>query len=145
MHWTGYKLHCDVIDGDIPVSAFVTSASLHDSQAAIPLAQMTNQRITSLYDLMDAAYDAPEIYEISKIFGHVSIIDDNPRRGIKKEKEPARKERFKQRTIAPRVFSNLKDNFAGENFRFRGHQKVTTYRLFGIIAITATQILRLVC
>jgi len=30
--WRGYKLHLDVIDGDIPVSAILTSASLHDSQ-----------------------------------------------------------------------------------------------------------------
>ncbi|MBI4024446.1 MAG: transposase, partial [Verrucomicrobia bacterium] len=43
--WIGYKLHMDVIDGDIPVSAILTSASLHDSQAAIPLAQITHQRI----------------------------------------------------------------------------------------------------
>jgi hypothetical protein len=29
----GYKLHLDVADGDIPISAVLTSASLHDSQA----------------------------------------------------------------------------------------------------------------
>src|SRR3990172_458731 len=52
--WKGYKLHLDVIDGDIPVSAILTSASLHDSQAAIPLAQMSAERVTNLYDLMDA-------------------------------------------------------------------------------------------
>lgn len=34
--WIGYKLHLDCIDGDIPVSAVLTSASLHGSQAAIP-------------------------------------------------------------------------------------------------------------
>ena len=56
--WRGYKLHLDVIDGDIPVSAILTSASLHDSQAAIPLAQMSAGRIVNLYDLADAAYDA---------------------------------------------------------------------------------------
>ncbi len=39
MYWTGYKLHLDAIDGCIPVSAIVTSASLHDSQVAIPLYQ----------------------------------------------------------------------------------------------------------
>ena len=60
-HWIGYKLHLDVADGDIPVSAILTSASLHDSQVAIPLATMTAARLTSLYDLMDNAYDAPEI------------------------------------------------------------------------------------
>lgn len=54
MYWTGYKLHLDTIDGGIPVSALVTSASLNDSQAAIPLATITGERIINCYDLMDA-------------------------------------------------------------------------------------------
>lgn len=59
--WRGYKLHVDTMDGDIPVSAMLTSASVHDSQAAIPLMQMTGGKLQHLYDLMDSAYDAPEI------------------------------------------------------------------------------------
>jgi len=74
--WRGYKLHLDVIDGNIPVSAILTSASLHDSQVAIPLAQMSAERIVNLYDLADAAYDAKEIREMSARLGHVPIIDD---------------------------------------------------------------------
>ena len=35
--WSGYKLHTDVADGGIPISCIVTSASVHDSQVAIPL------------------------------------------------------------------------------------------------------------
>ena len=76
--WIGYKLHLDVIDGDIPLSAILSSASMHDSQAAIPLAQMSAGRATSLYDLADAAYDAKEIREMSTRLGHVAIIDENP-------------------------------------------------------------------
>ena len=49
--WIGYKLHIDAADGHIPVSCVLTSASLHDSQVALPLAELTNQRVTSLYDL----------------------------------------------------------------------------------------------
>lgn len=145
MHWTGYKLHLDVVDGDIPISALVTSASLHDSQAAIPLFQMSSQRVTTLYDLMDAAYDAPEIHDVSWKLGHVPIIDDNPRSGKKKEKEPAQKQRFKQRSSVERVFSNLKDNFAGKNFRVKGHHKVAAHLMFGILSLTAIQIIRLIC
>jgi len=52
--WTGYKLHMDVADGQIPISCVLTSASLNDSQVAIPLALLTAQRVTSCYDLMDA-------------------------------------------------------------------------------------------
>jgi len=41
-------MHIDCIDGDIPISAILSSASLHDSQAAIPLSQMSYQRLTNL-------------------------------------------------------------------------------------------------
>ena len=78
--WIGYKLHLDAADGGIPLSCMLTSASLHDSQVAIPLATMTAQRVTNLYDLMDSAYDAPEIGAYSESLGHVPIIDVNPRR-----------------------------------------------------------------
>jgi len=69
----------DTTDEGIPISCVVTSASLHDSQAAISLLQITEQRVTNLYDLMDAAYDAQEIYIESLDSGHVPIIDANPR------------------------------------------------------------------
>ena len=141
--WTGYKMHIDSIDGDIPVSAILSSASLHDSQAAIPLAQMTAERITSLYDLMDSAYDAPQIRSYSAELGHVPIIDTNPRRGEKKEMDPAQAVRFRNRTTAERVNSNLKDNYGGRFVRVRGAAKVMTHLMFGLIAITAMQLFRL--
>ena len=77
--WVGYKLHIDVADGQIPVSCILTSASLHDSQVAIPLATMSAERTTNCYDLMDAAYDAVQIREHSRALGHVPLIDINPR------------------------------------------------------------------
>ena len=51
--WTGYKLHIDVANGQIPVSCVLTSASVHDSQVAIPLMTMTSARVSYLYDLME--------------------------------------------------------------------------------------------
>jgi hypothetical protein len=141
--WTGYKLHVDCIDGDIPVSAILTSASLHDSQAAIPLAQMSAERITNLYDLMDSAYDAPQIHRFSESLGHKAIIDNNPRRGKKIYRNPATDKRFGQRSSVERVNSYLKDNHGGRNVRVKGSAKVMTHLMFGIIAITATQLFRL--
>src|SRR5690606_1566158 len=44
MYWTGYKLHLNTVDGGIPVSAVVTSASVHDSQVVIPLITLTAER-----------------------------------------------------------------------------------------------------
>ncbi len=74
----GYKLHIDTADCGVPLSAILTSASLHDSQVAIPLATMTAARVANLYDLMDSAYDATEIHTVSE--RHVPIIATNPRR-----------------------------------------------------------------
>ena len=54
---TYYKLHLDINDTGLPISALVTSASLHDSQVAIPLIKQTSSKVNYLYDLMDAAYD----------------------------------------------------------------------------------------
>ena len=82
MYWNGYKLHLDTIDGGIPVSAIVTSASVHDSQVAIPLATLTAGNIVNLYDLMDAAYDVSGIIAHSKDLGHLPLIDQNPRRNL---------------------------------------------------------------
>jgi len=141
--WVGYKLHLDCIDGDIPVSAILSSASLHDSQAAIPLAQMSSERLTNLYDLMDAAYDSPEIHAFSKSLGHRPIIDNNPRRGEKILMDPATKSRFAERSSAERVNSNLKDNYGGRNIRVKGASKVMAHLMFGIISIAATQLYRL--
>jgi hypothetical protein len=73
--WRGYKLHLDVADGQIPISVVLTSASVHDSQVAIPLATMSTQRFTYGYDLMDAAYDAQHITEQIRQLGHVPIVD----------------------------------------------------------------------
>jgi Transposase DDE domain/Transposase domain (DUF772) len=154
--WIGYKLHIDTADGDIPISCLLTSASLHDSQAAIPLAVITASRVSSLYDLMDSAYDAPEIREKSRALGHVPIIDANPRRGGKAETasealakrcagyEPAEEIRYNERSAAERVNGALKDSYGGRTIRVRGHAKVFCHLMFGILALTAGQLMRLV-
>ena len=156
-HWIGYKLHLDVADGDIPVSAILTSASLHDSQAAIPLATMTAARVTSLYDLMDNAYDAPQIKAHSRALGHVPLIQPHPRNAEGKETlkaeakrqkriglRPAEQLRYQQRSAAERVNANFKDNFAGRMIRLRGPDKITCHIMFSLTALAAIQIMRLV-
>jgi hypothetical protein len=142
--WIGYKLHLDTMDSDIPVSACLTSASVHDSQVAIPLAQMTQQRITNLYDLMDAAYDAPQIREFSRNIGHVPIIDQNRRRGDVLPMDPAQAIRYKECSSAERVNSNLKDNYSDRFVRVRGAAKVMAHLMFGLVALTAAQLFQLI-
>lgn len=156
--WTGYKLHIDTADGGVPISCVLTSASTHDSQVAIPLAEMTAQRITNLYDLMDAAYDDKHIIEHSKQLGHVPIIDINPRRNIdlknellaesKRKRivniENAESIRYKERSTAERSNARLKDDFGARFLRVRGHTKVMCHLMFGILALTVEQLLRFV-
>jgi hypothetical protein len=156
--WIGYKLHIDAADGQIPISCILTSASLHDSQAAIPLASMTAQRVTNLYDLMDSAYDAEAIHEHSRSLGHIPIIDIHPRRdqALKEELQAEEKRckllgyrraenvRYRERTTVERVNARLKDEFGGRTVRVRGHTKVMCHLMFGIVALAADQILRLV-
>lgn len=144
-YWVGYKLHLDVADGGIPISCILTSASVNDSQVAIPLATMTAARVVNLYDLMDSAYDAQLIRAQSLALGHVPLIDGHTRRGgVKPQFAPHEAQRYKERTTIERVFARLKEEFGGRVVRVRGPAKVMTSLLFGIIALTADQLLRLV-
>lgn len=144
MKWCGYKLHLDCIDGDIPVASILTSASVHDSQVAIPLMQMTQSRTNYLYDLMDAAYDSPAIHEFSRNTNHIPIIDPNKRKKDYAELAPARKRRYNERSTAERVNADLKDNHGGRTVRVKGPDKVMAHLMFGILVITAKQMISLV-
>ncbi len=156
--WVGYKLHLDVADGQIPISCLLTSASVHDSQAAILLATLSAERSTNLYDVMDAAYDAQEIRAHSRSLGHVPLIDVNTRRNTSLKDErtaEARRRtllgfqlpedvRYNERTAVERVNGRLKDEFGGRHVRVRGPAKVMCHCMFGVLALTADQLMRLV-
>jgi hypothetical protein len=156
-YWRGYKLHLDVADGQIPVSAILTSASVHDSQVAIPLMTMSSARVTYLYDLMDSAYDADEILAHSRQLNHVPIAAIHTRRGTKKPSQLqkvfpdkatpqltwAQQERYKTRTMSERVNARLKDEFGASQIRVRGAAKVMAHLMFGVLALAVDQWLRL--
>ena len=104
---------------------------------------------------MDAAYDSPAIHEYSKQLGHVPIIDENPRRNAARKQEILDEKkrlqlihfelpetaRFRNRSNAERVNSQLKDNFGGRTVRVRGNAKVACHLMFGVLALTAHQAL----
>lgn len=143
--WKGYKFHVDTADGQIPISCILTSASVHDSQVALPLASMTKERVTHLYDLMDAAYDADIIREYSLQQGHVPLIDFN-HRSPKDERQfaPHEAHRYKERSTAERINARLKDEFGGLFIRVRGHSKIMAHLMFGVLALTVDQLMRFV-
>lgn len=142
--WNGFKLHLDTNDIGLPVSALVTSASLHDSQVAIPLIKLTSRKVTYLYDLMDAAYDAKRIEEISRKFNHVPITDKNSRGQEVLPMAPHEAERYKIRSSAERANSRLKEDFGANNVMVKGHCKVTLHLMLGVITLFADQLLRLI-
>jgi hypothetical protein len=156
-YWRGYKLHLDVADGQLPISALLTSASVHDSQVAIPLMTLTSARVTHLYELMDSAYDADSIHAHSRQLNHVPIIAPHPRRGTKKPSQMqkvfpdkptpqltwAQQERYKTRTMSERVNARLKDEFGASQIRVRGAAKVMAHLMFGVLALTVDQWLRM--
>jgi hypothetical protein len=155
--WIGYKLHIDTSDNGIPISALLTAASLHDSQAAIPLAAMTARRVQNFYDLMDSAYDVPEIECYSIQLNHVPLIDVNPRRNERLKEalemeskareilnwQPAGIIRYNERTSAERTNARIKDEFGGRTVRVRGGVKVFCHLMIGILVLTADQLMRM--
>ncbi len=138
--WIGYELHIDTAKGGVPVACVLTSASVHDSAVALPLEAITTGRISSLYTLMDAAYDSRIIREVTEAHGKIAVIDSNPRRGEKIEFGPPKKLRFRARTEAERVNSNLKDDYGGRYIRVRGATKIMSHLMFGVLALTAMKL-----
>ena len=155
--WQGYKLHLDVADTGLPVSAILTSASVHDSQVAIPLMLTTQERTgVVFYELMDSAYDAPQIHEVSRRLGRIPIIDCNPRSNKEKQSTKAdmallktldlplsEQTRFSERTTVERANARVKDEFGGRTLRVRGHAKALTHLMFGVCVLAADVMLRL--
>jgi hypothetical protein len=160
--WIGGKLHISAVDGDIPVTAIFTSASVHDSSVALPLIKETSKKLNYFFDLMDAAYDAEIIREYSKTCGHRPIIDINPKNSKKIKAQIAlakeEKEKFKflhmprssdvhhynQRSMVERVNAYLKDNFGCNEIYYQGATKVSSVLQFAILSLCIHQSLKLV-
>ena len=92
---------------------------------------------------------------VGQALGHVPIIDVNPRRGGKAAHEDeararrcanyrlAEDLRSNERSAAERINSSLKDSDGGRSVRVRGHDKVFCHLMFGILALTVEQLMRL--
>lgn len=154
--WVGYKLHLSVDNNGVPLAGIVSSASMNETQAAIPLSKLTAQRVQSLYDLMDAGYHVDAIMEHSRSLGHIPIFERQSKKAGEKEEKrseklawktlnwkPAEWVRYECRTGVERVFSRLKDEFGASLIRVRSAIKVTAHLMFGILALAADQLLKI--
>jgi hypothetical protein len=86
---------------------------------------------------------------------HVPLIDTNPRRNKALKEELAneskrckaanchiaQEQRYNEHSTVERVNVRLKDEFGGRMVRVRGHAKVMCHLIFGILALTANQLL----
>jgi len=142
--WNGFKLHIDVNDCGLPLSAVLTSASVHDSQVAIPLMKLTSSKVTYFYDLMDAAYDAAQIWDQSKELDHVPIIDRNPRGKEVIPMAPHEAKRYNERSASERCNSRLKEDFGGRSVMVKGAEKVMMHLMFGMLALFADQLIKVI-
>lgn len=141
--WKGYKLHLDVSDIGFPITAIVTGANVHDSQAAIPMEKLTGSKVQHLYSLMDAAYDAATISNYIREQGRVPLIDPNKRRGSERTQfSPAQKQRFKIRTTVERANAHLKDWLLPPHIFVRGIAKVSFVLMCGVLCLAAAKALQ---
>ena len=160
--WIGGKLHISAVDGDIPITAIYSSASVHDSSVALPLIQETSKKVNYLYDLQDAGYDADIIREFSQKHGHRPIIDINPKnsQALRDKIQLAEDEKkkfeyfnlpqssdihhYNQRSMVERVNKYLKEDFGCSTIYYQGATKVASVLAFGILSICIHQSLKLV-
>lgn len=156
MAWKGYKLHVAIDDHCLPISAVLTSASLNDCEAAIPLATKADKVAKNFYDLMDSAYDVEEVKKHSCLLGHIPIIDKHCRsKDQKSEKDLEEKAkriinvpyaedvRYKKRMPAERFNALLKDNYLAKGIYYKGYPKVFCHLMFSVLTLTASTMLQL--
>jgi K+-transporting ATPase c subunit len=142
--WVGYKLHLDVACCGVPIAAALTSASVYDNQVSVPLARLSAQRVTSLYTLMDAAYDSEPLRQLERELGHVPIVAINSRgRENPPTLDEAQKKRFGERTVVERINSRLKDSFGCGSMWVKGHAKVLCHTTFAVLAVSVDALMRL--
>jgi transposase len=55
----------------------------------------------------------------------------------------AEQDRFAERTMVERVFSRLKDQFGARVIRVRGASKIMAHLMFGVLALSVDQLLKL--
>lgn len=142
-YWKGYKLHLDVDDIGLPITAIVTGANVHDSQVAIPLEKLTERKVQHCYSLMDAAYDANPINDYIRSRDRVPLIDPNKRKGSEQRSfDPAEKSRYKIRTTVERANAHLKDWLIPNQIFVRGFEKISFLLMSAVVCLAALKILQ---
>ena len=88
-------------------------------------------------------YCSAELRAHCKDLGHIPLIDHDPRGGEKLEFDPAQAVRYHERTVAERMNARLKDEFGGNHVWVKGNTKVMSHLMFGLLALSVDQLMRL--
>ena len=147
-NWKGGKLHVAVTSAGFPVAWAYTSASMHDSQAMIPLAQQAAERVPHYFDLADAAYDSRIIRSVCEELGTIPLIDVNRRwNGDAAHNGMSLTEAkiYEQRTSAERFFSHVLDSHGGKTVRVKLPEKIVLHLGFGMLVVAVEQFVRMMC
>lgn len=143
-YWIGYKLHVDVTEHGLPISAVTTSASVHDSQVAIPLMHLSRLKVRALYHVMDAGYVGSAIPEVAAGMDQVAIVaprgtPGNPAIPL----DPHRARRMRRRWQVEQLFSWLKERFGGRHLYVKGQTKAHFHLMCGVLCAFAYVALRI--
>jgi IS5 family transposase len=141
--WKGYKLHLDISDTGFPLNAVITGANVHDSQLAIPMEKMLEEKVHSCYSLMDAGYDAKVIDDFIRSRGRIPVIDPNKRKDKERPPlDPAKKARYNFRTEVERANGYLKDNLLPAKIYVKGISKISFVLMGAVICLAALRTLQ---
>jgi hypothetical protein len=137
-------LHLDVSDTGFPLTAVVTGANVHDSQFAIPMEQMTEEKVSFCYSLMDSGYDTQAIDGFIRSRGRIPAIDPNKRKDSGRPPlDPAKKERYKIRTTVERANSHLKDSLIPRSIYVNSYKKAFFVLMIVVVCLATIKYLQL--
>jgi len=110
--WSGYKLHLDTADGDLPVSAVLTSASVHDSQEleSVLLPPKTLKKVFA-----DSAYRSVEQEKRLRDKGYSSHIHERAYRNrpLTEKQKATNTVRSKTRVRIEHIFGHITHSMNG--------------------------------
>ncbi len=120
------------------ISCFLTGAAVHDWQVAIPLMQMSTERVRWKCETMDSAYDAKLIRQHSQKLGHEALIKPNishARSARENAFTEEQKQHFQKHTIVEQLNGRLQDEFGGRTIYVKGASKIMAHFMFGVVGL----------
>ena len=114
---------------------------------------MTAERVTNLYDRTRPTMPPRSAQRVTRTCPIIDVPRNNSATFKQNSEAKAKRTlgqpyakdvRYRERSTVERVNGRLKDEFGARQVRVRGHSKVLCHLMFGVLALTVDQLLRLV-